>query len=107
MRFKNEMFDIVKSIENSTSITYYCINDKKEESLFVNLDEHITTHISANNPLKNNPAKKITDHVIKIYYSTEQRMLADQLCSSVQFPSLLLNYSSALLYTESPPPKFA
>lgn len=106
MVYRNERYDIVKTTETATSITYVCINDKKEETLFANLDEHVNTHI-ANAPLKNSHQKKLADHVTKLYFSSEQLIAfnTNQLFSAFFLTSI--NYTPVLIETNSPPPEFA
>jgi hypothetical protein len=105
MVYRNERYDIVKTTETATSITYVCINDKKEETLFANLDEHVNTHV-ANAPLKNSHQKKLADHVIKLYFSSEQLIAFH----TTQLPSAFfltsINYTPAFIETNSPPPEF-
>lgn len=105
MRYNDQLYDIVKSTETSSTITYYCIADTKEESLFTNLDEHIRTHIAANKPAQNQ--KTSVDKVIKLYFAIEQSIkFKDVSLNRVQFLQTNLIYSSTLLETDSPPPEF-
>lgn len=105
MRYKGEMYDVVKSAECATSITYYCINDKQEESLFANLEEHINTHVAVNKPMQNQ--KKIIDNVIKVYFSNRQTAKLNYASSSaIQFSPANLTFQSTLIETDSPPPEF-
>jgi len=57
----DELFDVVKTAETATTITFYCINDKQEKQLFANLDEHINKHISKNKSAKKNTLKSFDD----------------------------------------------
>ena len=105
MYYNGKLYDIVKHTQNDTSITYYCIDDKQEEVLFANLEEHINTHI-ANNPIKNQEQKKITDNVIKLYFSNEQSIkFTTSLFAEKQFSATKLIYKSALIETDSLPPE--
>ena len=105
MHYKGEMYDVVKSAEDATSITYYCINDKQEESLFANLEEHINTHVAANKPMQNQ--KKIIDNVIKVYFSNRHIAKLNYASSSaIQFSLASLTFQSTLIETDSPPPEF-
>lgn len=65
----NELFDIVRTSETETTITYYCINDKQEEQLFANLDEHINKHLTNHKSSKKNSLKLI-DNNYKILHSS-------------------------------------
>ena len=106
MFYKNELYDIVNSTEVATTITYYCLNDKKEKSLFANLDDHINMQVS-DQPLKNDGSKKLVDHVIKLYFHNESLFTAatSNILSSV-FPNMVINYTPVLIETNSPPPEF-
>lgn len=105
MYHEGKLYDIVRQIENAETITFYCINDKQEEVLFANLEEHINTHI-ANNPIKNQEQKKITDNVIKLYFSNEQSIKCNTgLFAETEFLAANLIYKSALIETDSPPPE--
>lgn len=105
MVYRNERYDIVKTTETATSITYVCINDKKEETLFANLDEHVNTHV-ANAPLKNSNQKKLADQVIKLYFSSEQLIAFHTTQLSSTFFLTSINYTPVLIETNSPPPEF-
>lgn len=105
MRYNKQLYDIVKSTETSSAITFYCINDIKEESLIANLDEHINTHIAANKPVQNQ--KKIVDIVIKLYFSNVHSAKFNVVVlNTTQFSSTNLIYSSTLIEADSPPPEF-
>ncbi|MES2593024.1 MAG: hypothetical protein V4608_14170 [Bacteroidota bacterium] len=84
MYYKGELYDIVKSSENITSITFHCINDKQEKKLFAHLDEHINNHIASNKPLKNGTSKKLTDHIIKLYFSCDPYLQLNQIASTLK-----------------------
>jgi hypothetical protein len=109
MEFNGERYDIVKSTKNNKSTTYYCIDDKQEETLFENLDKHINTHIAANKPLKNQAAKNLENDVVKIYFSNQFSFIFNDNTSSQQGSFLYnsINYISSLIEPNSPPPEFA
>ena len=104
MRYNKQLYDIVKSTETSSAITFYCINDTKEESLIANLDEHINTHIAANKPVQNQ--KKVIENVIKLYFSNVHSAKFNVVAlNTTQFLIPNLIYSSTLIEADSPPPK--
>lgn len=107
MRYNGELFDVVSSIENSNSITYYCINDKQEEVLFANLDEHINRYIAADKPIKNNAAKKLIEQVVKLYFSFEENQQFYPSFSSIIHSSIDFNCLSAQIETNFLPPELA
>lgn len=86
--YKDHLYDIVKTAESSTAITYYCINDSAEESLFSALEKHIDVNVAAGRPLKdNNGAKKILDNSVKVYFLANSPFKFEQIMSTVTFPS--------------------
>lgn len=107
MYYKGELYDVVRSTENSTSVTYHCINDKQEKSLFANLHEHINQYISGNKSLKNHTAKKLTNIAIKLYFSNETPFLFNAPTSTTRFFSQDLIYTSICIEINSPPPELA
>ena len=106
MRFNGQLYDIVNSKKNSESITFYCINDTKEKSLFSKLEDHINTHVISNNPLKNESSKKLLDTVVKLYFSNQISFSVFQNSSTINYFISNLIYTPALLETNSPPPEF-
>lgn len=108
MNYNGKLYDVVRLTKNDTSITYYCINDKQEELLFANLEEHIGAHVAANKPIKNQASKKLSNTVIKLYFSNEQSFeFNSALLYQQAFFSINLSYKSALTENDSPPPEFA
>ncbi|MDO9185774.1 MAG: hypothetical protein Q7W13_07165 [Bacteroidia bacterium] len=107
MYYKGKLYDVVRLTKNDTSITYYCINDKQEELLFANLEEHIATHIAANKPIKNQGSKKLADKFAKLYFLNEELTKFNIVSFNLtQLSSTNLNYRSTLIETDSPPPEF-
>lgn len=107
MYYNGKLYDVIKHTEDAASITYYCINDKQEELLFANLEEHIATHIAANKPIKNQASKKLADKVAKLYFLNEQLTKFNIISFNLtQFSSTNLIYRSTLIETDSPPPEF-
>lgn len=52
--YKGTMYDVVrKTIEDNGDVTYYCINDTQETTLFVNLDNQVKKNMDARNNGKN------------------------------------------------------
>ena len=104
MRYNGEMYDVVKSSETSNSVTYYCINDAKEESLFANLDDHINTHVLSNVPQKS--SKKLIDHVVKLYFSTPPAAEFSSTAYSQNFSFGNSIFTSVIIEKNAPPPEF-
>ncbi len=107
MQYNNERYDVVKIKENSNSITFYCINDKKEQELLVNLNNHINIHSAENKPLKNQAAKNLEKNVVKVYFQSKQQFLFPVISESEKiFFQVQLIYRNPLLEINSPPPEF-
>ncbi|OFY83859.1 MAG: hypothetical protein A3F72_07620 [Bacteroidetes bacterium RIFCSPLOWO2_12_FULL_35_15] len=106
MFYNNQMYDIVKSTETSSTITFYCINDTKEKALLSKLENHINTHVVSSNPTKNDSSKKIIDTVIKLYFSNQMSFSVFQSESTIHYFISNLIYTPALLEITSPPPEF-
>ncbi len=107
MRYNNKLYDIVKCTETSSAVTFYCINDTKEESLFANLEEHINTHI-AGKPTKNENQKKSIGNIIKLYFNNDLSINLNLVSSEKHiFSSNNFTYKSTLIETDSPPPELA
>ncbi len=106
MVYNNKRYDVVKSKENKTSLTYYCINDKQEETLFTDLDTHINTHIISTKPLKNNSQKSLENDVVKIFCTNKQQQNFILSENKISFLPIKENYVSEYIKTNSPPPEF-
>jgi len=105
MRYNNERYDVVKSEENNTSITYYCINDKQEETLFADLDTHINTHIINTKPSKNNSPKSLENDVVKIFFTNNNQQNLVLTENTLSFFPIKEDYVSQHIKTNSPPPE--
>lgn len=105
--FKNKLYDVVKTTENNpNSTTFYCLSDEKEEALFANLDEHILRQLNKNDNNKNSTSKKLSNHVVKIYFLQSQDIHFHKMDIQNNFSFLKLNYCSEFPETSSPPPEF-
>ncbi|MGZ4054856.1 MAG: hypothetical protein ACXVPU_19140 [Bacteroidia bacterium] len=101
--YKEHLYDVAKVIKNKTSITFYCINDTREESLLAGLDNHIQTNV-ANLPVKDQGSKKATDTIIKVYFSTKAEFSFASVSSDYAFSPVNSFYLSAQRQTATPPP---
>lgn len=107
MRYAGERYDIVKSEETKTTVVYYCINDKQEESLFANLYEHILNHVSGVKTKKDSASKKLIDNSELLYFSSFIFSVSDKIANSNAYSSNSTRvYSAADLFIDSPPPEF-
>ena len=106
IRYNNQRYDVVKSKEDKSTVTYYCINDKQEETLFADLDNHINTHIITNTPIKNNSSKSLVNDVVKIFFTHQQQFNLNVSVNTISFFQIKEDYISASIKTNSPPPRF-
>jgi hypothetical protein len=107
LRYNNEIFDVVKSIQNDTTIIYYCIDDKQEALLFDKLQEHITTYVTTNKPIKNKTSKKWANNFNEFYFINKRPFQFNFASANQPFFPYLIIYASAIIEMNSPPPKFA
>ncbi|MGZ4034183.1 MAG: hypothetical protein ACXVPU_04410 [Bacteroidia bacterium] len=104
MRYKDALYDVVKSCDSEKTITYYCINDTKEESLFASLDNHINTHVVANKTDKN--SKKSVENFVKLYFPSKQKAEAIAVINvSANHLPFHLIFTSAIIEKNAPPPE--
>lgn len=105
MRYNNQLWDIVKSTETSSSIIFYCINDAKEKSLFTKLEDHIKTHVATKSS-NDDPSKKSIDTTVKLYFLTDFSFSYIKELYNNCFFTPNSNYTSVFIKTNSPPPEF-
>lgn len=102
-----ELYDVVRVIEDSSSVIYYCINDKKEEALFEDLDAHIDRYVRTSDSLKNRAEKKLNNQIIKLYFTDSVFFIPDFNYSSIVSYYSHLLYTPAFIKINSPPPEIA
>ncbi len=100
-RYKNNLYDVVRFTKTENTISYYCINDSEEESLFSDLTEHVNTHVATNNSQKR--SKKAENHIIKLYFLPIQKsVIPVTQIVSVVFPVQFAN-TSVVFEKQTPP----
>ncbi len=67
------IYDVVKKQETADSITFHCINDRQEKSLFANLEELINRQMNSDAQSNNTSLKKFQSDYFLI-------------CTELQFP---------------------
>ncbi len=73
------MYDVVKKQETADSITFHCINDSQEKSLFANLEELINRQMNSDAQHNNTSLKKFqTDY---FFIQTELQFSFTEICS--------------------------
>jgi hypothetical protein len=103
MRYHGVMYDIAKKTETDNEVTFYCLNDSKESSLYALLDDHVNTHIAAK-PCKDNSSKKISDNVVKIYFTTDNSFHFFPVVNIADLTPVVNGYLPAEKQKSTPPP---
>lgn len=103
--YKDQMYDVVRVESKQDTTIYQCIKDTQEDALFAHLGDHVQKHIAENKPMKNNGAKKLGQHVIKIYFLSEVTYFLALTESIIEFPSINNVCVSAVKKVHSPPPE--
>ena len=106
MKYKGSLYDVVKTEENKDATTFYCINDKQEDALFANLDEHINSHIVTAKSEKNNSTHNLVNDVVKLFYQNKFQFNFNTIISTISFYQNKEDYISKKIKTNSPPPEF-
>ena len=104
MVYNNKRYDVIKSKEDKTTITYYCINDKQEETLFADLNDHINSHVISTKPVKSHSSKTLENDVVKIFFNHQQLINLIPNESGISFLSIKEDIVSEYIKTNSPPP---
>ncbi|MCX6232259.1 MAG: hypothetical protein NTZ33_12030 [Bacteroidetes bacterium] len=93
-----EMYDVVRIKFQKDRISYYCINDVKEEELIAKFKN---TH---------NKKKEIDKNIKYVFnfqfFQQQHSIINNKYSSDFIFPSLVLLYKSKSIEIKSPPPKF-
>lgn len=103
----NKLYDVVSINEINSSIVIQCISDIEEENLFEDLEKHIDTFIASNESKKKSNSKKLTDHVIKLYFSQSSQFNIHSSILKNTFSTYKLSYTSEYSEINSPPPEFS
>ena len=106
MSYKGQMYDVIKSDENNTTVTYYCLNDIEETTLYASLDEHINTHVINTVPVKNHSQKDLSNDVVKVLYQNNFSYTLYNCVTDFSFQTNNTVYTSAVIALNSPPPEF-
>jgi len=91
--YEDSYYDIIKSEEQGNNIVFYCLDDKKEDSLFRLYCKHIKDHYSNNNhgkqPVKS--TKKVANNLVKLAFSEPNLLFStnkkDQIANIFYFES--------------------
>ena|GEM_PF-1643475 len=105
VKYYGKLYDIVREKITGDSITYYCLNDKKEEKLMKDFFLHVENQIASSNlPFSHkypNILKSIVKDFIPILY-TENNMFCTSESIFFEHPIKKQNFFPGI---PSPPPK--
>ena len=105
MMYNNKRYDILSSKENTTTVTFYCINDKKEETLIAGMNEHINAHIALSKSAKSNVPKSMANDVVKLFcnHCFQYNLKTSEV--NITFSPIKEDFISAAIGTNTPPPE--
>ena len=106
IQIEGAYYDIISTQESTSSITFYCLNDKMETGLLSSLTQHIDANISSK-PLKNESGKKLFENIVKLFFSSE---IPSTQFAEILTPSYFVTdsiYISAKPIANTPPPELA
>jgi hypothetical protein len=103
-KFNGKLYDLARVITQGDTSLLYCVNDRQEEQLIANLEEHIQKDNDSQIP-KNKRISNIQERLIKDYFSFEYILELDRTAREFIFKSTSENL--VLMYPEikTPPPK--
>jgi len=102
--YKGRLYDIARSSNDGTTTVFYCINDKNEEQLFTQLEEHIQRNSDQNIPGKSQTANLLKG-MIKDYILHKSAVLFSFTNSDVIFCEKQQCLSEQFTSVFTPPPK--
>jgi hypothetical protein len=101
-RYKNEMYDVVKSVTNKNKITYFCLRDNDEKNLNILFNELVKKNQDNDKKAKNNPPKEFSK------YNLNSKIPLTPINFSGPFGFFnKLFYQSLHTETDTPPPRSA
>lgn len=103
IKVDGKMYDIVRQKDNGSSISYYCLRDRKEEQL-IHKAGLLTDQSKNNNPLSKT-ANLILDQIIKTALLLEKQGLKEPQPVEFFFHCKNHIYSGPLLPVLAPPPQ--
>ena len=82
--YKDKMYDIVRSERKGNSVTYYCLNDSKEEELFANLNSEVKKNMDSN-PVRHKSQQILKKINLSLFYE-EANTLNKNTFNNVFYP---------------------
>ncbi len=107
--YKDRMFDVVRSVENGDSITYYCWTDVKESTLHQNI-EKLVDQVFNQDPIEKRNNKLQLDYFKNVFFQAHQFGISLDRRVVKEYNETIANYnvrySNIYSIIHSPPPKY-
>ena len=103
-RFNDNMYDVVSRKETTDSITFVCINDRKEKKLIDQFQAHVNQQQDNAMSKRPNPFK-ILEKLVKDYCSDQTDLQNYRDGITIYKPQTIVSLPDTFLDVLSPPPK--
>lgn len=103
-RYRGQMYDIVKQKYAEGKVVYYCVNDKEETQLFVNLDELVKEQMENGNNPYGNATKLLLKFLFQTYTAEKAYSFTELFFTSELFFHYFFTLTSVYPEAETPPP---
>lgn len=103
-RYKDNMYDVVRTGLKHGRTVYYCINDKEEKALFTTLDELVKDQVNEKNSSHSKASKSFHKIFFNLFFSSP---IYGSFYLSVKEINFVFSeaYSDPYLQRKSPPPE--
>lgn len=102
--FNGEMYDVKKKIVEGDYLVFKCVNDKKENQLIANLENHVQNNISAA-PSSGHKQNDISKNIVKDFFFTGIAIPLPVFSFFFIHPSSFFIYNSSFSSVPFPPPE--
>jgi hypothetical protein len=102
--YNGRLYDIARSGSDGVNTVFYCINDKNEERILANIDEHFQRNTDQNLPGKSQSSKLIKG-MIKDYIPQKQSTLHKLTGTNILFQDSHQYFIEQYISVFTPPPK--
>lgn len=69
-KWKGNLYDVIKQEQRDEYITFYCLQDKNEDAILSQLDNHIQKHIKSDTKKEKHQKNQISKSVKDYFYTT-------------------------------------
>ena len=100
--YNGKMYDVIKKENIGNTTIYYCLNDTKEDELFLNLNKEVK------NTMESNPVQNKTQQILKkinipLFYEVNKDYHIN-ISKKVIFPNNILTLNYTFIDVLTPPP---